>query len=398
MRTVLATCLSKLNRYISNTNRDFLIIAETTDHDGLLEILSVQKVDFLIVSDVLFRKVSFDVILESMEKIKELLGVGQLLYLGVKKPLNEQEAELLAARRIRVLNSPITAQEISGQLYRIIQDCSAGKAPQVITVWSPKAGDGASITTEALALGLCNVRVNEQLKIGVLDFNLKSPYLKYRFKLDGCLILDELKPFIGGGKLTAEVLTDYSQAVFGMEKLHFIGGMRRPELYNRYAYIQLNAILETARTYYDLILIDAGSLPDNAGTVTALRSGDLIMTVIQPSYVAKQCLKHSLSLFPALGINPHKVRLIINRYVSEIFDSPQVICAGLDVELTGTLPELGPIANLPTDDSLFASQSSKVVGAYNAELKQVMKKMELLNEKSPNPKTARFAKLLIRSG
>jgi Flp pilus assembly CpaE family ATPase len=264
---------------------------------------------------------------------------------------------------------------------------------KTIAVWSPKPGDGASFTADALAQLLWEERAEGEL-IGLLDCNTRTPWLKYRLGLDECVILDELLPLASAGCLTPEILCRHAGNICKKESLHFIGGIRRPE-FNRYSRLFFDILLDISQRVYTWTVLDAGNIPDQAGTVAALQRADYIITVLQPSYVSKQSLRHCRSLLTALEIDREKMGLVYNRY--QVHDEePQLMAAGLDYKVLGTLNELGREKNLSGYNWLFVDRGQKTVAAYRESLKNILEKSGLVTPRESKKKGGILPKLFAR--
>jgi len=267
-------------------------------------------------------------------------------------------------------------EEMSRKQYEL-NSTKEEKEPKTLAVWGPKPGDGASTVAKAAAELLWERRTEDTEKIVLLEYNTRTPYLKYQLGLDGRNLLDDMLPFISASKLTPDILGKYMVTIYNKEGLQFIGGIKRPELNGRYNHIHFNFLLDAVESISQKTVIDAGNIPDQAGTVTALKKADYILAVLQPSYVSKQCFKHCLSLFPALGINPDKVGIVYNRYSSQDED-PQVMAAGLNTAVLGTLNELGSEKNLTGHSWLLDDKGTKTVTAYRENLKNILEACRML--------------------
>lgn len=277
---------------------------------------------------------------------------------------------------------------------RLIDMIKTNSETNILAVWGPKPGDGVSMTAEAITQMLWERREKDEL-IGLLDYNTRTPYIKYRLGLDEYYLLDDLLPFISADKLTPEILSKYAVDIYQKIGMQFIGGIKRPEFNGRYNYIHFDSLLDTAKRLYHKTVIDAGNILDIAGTVTALKRADYILAVLQPSFVSKQCLKQSLSLFPALGINPNKVGIVYNRY-QDNDEKPQIMVAGLNLEVLGTLNELGSDKNFMGHSWLLDDKRHKNISAYRENLKNILEACKILPAAESNKKVKILPRLFAR--
>ena len=370
MKTVLATGLQKVDEYILTTHTDMLILERVASIEDCLVALKIHEPSLLVFSN---QVVQIEKKERFIEEATVLVPGMRIIYLDTSS--GGVLCEDLEKRGINCLCSPVTGQDIS-RLLHMIKNVE-NQAPEITAVWSPKSGDGASLTSEALAQLLWQCRDHDRDTVGILDFNVKSPCLRYRLGLDDKVVIDELLPFISAGCLTPDLLNKYSKETRKKNGLCFVGGISRPELYSRYSYAHFNTILNVAGVLFSQIVTDAGSLLDNAGTVTALKNADIIFAVMQPDYVSRQCLKHALGLLPAHGINPNKVKVLINRHHAQITEEPAAVIKGLNVEMAGVLPDIG-INAYSAGESLFDNQYDRSVLTYMSELKNILEKYGLI--------------------
>jgi len=247
---------------------------------------------------------------------------------------------------------------------------------QIITVWHPKPGDGGSFT----ALNLFNLLKKEltEEKICLADFDIPRPYLRYYLRLDECTVIDNLRPYIAAGNLIGKILEQVAVRI--NKNASFIGGVKRIENPDKYTDNHFKAIIEVSREVYDHIVIDAGSLPDNAGTIEALRQADIVIMLIKPSFISQVYMEQLLGLLPGMGIEKEKIWGVINGYQSEIISKPETILSKENIPLLCTLPELGVEGLIAVNESRPLSCNVKTVIEYNNNLKNGLVKIGLLKE------------------
>jgi len=363
MRTLLASGIARVDEYILATHSDILVLQQVNTARACRAALEALQPELLIFSD---RTVAPENLEVFVSESAALVPGLKMLYLDAS---GSGTSERFKDRGLLCLASPAGGRDISRLLYSL-RDRAAGPLT-VIAVWSPKPGDGASLTCEAMAQLLWSSRADSEETVGVVDFDIKAPGLKYRFGFEDKDVLDELLPYVASGALTPGILRKYARETRKKKGLCFIGGTARPELCNRYNSTHFNSILGVAARSFDVTLIDAGSLLDSAGTVAALQNAALVFAVIQPDYLSGQCLRHALSLFPAYGIDPQKVRVLLNRFRPDLGWDPQAAVGGLGLKLAGTLPDLGSGACRGGDSPLFENQHDKAVSAYVSALRDV---------------------------
>lgn len=254
---------------------------------------------------------------------------------------------------------------------------------KTIAAWSPKPGEGASFTADAIAQLLWEERTEGE-KVGLLDLNTRTPWLKYQLGLDECVILDELLPLISAEGLTPEILCSHARNIYKKENLHFIGGINRPE-FSRYNQTYFETLLDTAQCVYARTVLDAGNIPDLAGTITALQRADYIIVVLQPNYVAKHSLRHCLGILASWGIKKEKMGLVYNRYLPHD-EEPQLMSVNLELKVLGVLNELGGAGNLSGYNWLLADKGQKAIAVYRENLRNILENSDILPEQQGKKK------------
>lgn len=331
------------------------------------------KPDLILISDKLYAWEK-----EGLLHLKKMQSQTRIIFLPRQK-IESQLLNALSEAGIIILSEPINTASLSKEIY-IFQNRSRDRIQDtVFAVWTPKAGDGGSFTAVHLAETLRNVGGNE--KIGLLDFDIKSDSLKYQLGLDSACLIDELLPYIAAGKLSAPLMLECAREVIKKgSNIWFVGGISQPGMYARYSFLQLHFIIKTAKSLFAKTIIDAGSLLDNAGTICALKEADVILAVLNPSYVSKQMLQRSLEKFPLMGINPGKVKIIINRFSPEIIgQNPKVIVEGLDIDLVGLLPDLGLEGFVAVNGNrTICGEKKKALLNYNTAMNDMLSKLEII--------------------
>lgn len=395
MKAILATNHLEVNKYIIKTRQDILIIAQADTANHCLETVRKHKPDLVITSDALIGNETWDQFISFLYSLKEAEQKTMLLCLFTQMELTKRQMSELHEKGIRYLNKPISEKSLSWILNNLTEKGKEGIEPKILAIWSPKPGDGSSLVTEAASYVLYDYKESEDRLIGVLDLNLLRPFLKYRYHFDESIILDDLMPYINSGTLNPEILQTGACSAGKRKGLKFIGGIARPELYRRYGHTHLTYLIETAEKTFHKTVIDAGGDLYNMGTVTALKNADVILAVLQPNYISKICLRHSLALLPSMGINPNKVKIVINKFADQGPEDPAMIMTGINSEFLGTLADLGKDANYLCDSSLSSSAGNRNASTFFANLKDILIPTGLPTSKDENRK-GKLYKMITR--
>lgn len=396
IRAVLAIKNIELENFILTTHQDVLVVARVNTLEQCIEQVALHKPELLVVSDMISPDHSWEDDRTKLELIQAHSPRTSVLYLFLSGVSNDH-VSTLEEMGFFCVTPPIVELEISQKIYQLKQTRDTLHKPATIAVWSPKPGDGGSLVSEALAwLFWENKEKNET--IALIDFNLRTPFLKYRINLKEVNVLDELLPYINADCLSVKVLLDHTRPVWQREDFRFIGGIRRPELKGCFNAVIFNHIIETAENSFAKIIIDAGNIPDHPGTIMALKNADLILAVLQPNDISRICLQNSLQFFPALGINPNKTGVLLNRYSPETVLHSKMITGGVNMEVLGCLPDLGPESNNIGEESIFVAGRSDKTTYFMQCLLQAVEKVGLSSETEKKKKAGLWPQLFGKGG
>lgn len=401
MKAVLAINNTELENLILTTHHDLPVVGRAQTLEHCLQQIDLHKPELLIISDLIGVGQTWDELLVRMKDIRKYSPQTSVLFLflsdGTKTGGMDERAFALTGLGFTCLTPPIAGLGISQKIYRLMQERESTDTPSMIAVWSPKPGDGGSLAAEALTSAFWEKRGKEDT-IALMDFNLRTPFLKHRLKLEEANILDELLPYFDADCLTGGLLMDHACAVWQREGIRFVGGIRRPELKRRFNAMFFYQIMRAAGQCFAKTVIDAGNILDHPGTVMALKNADVILAVIQPNDVSRVCLQSSMQLFPALGINPNKTRVLLNRYTPETVFPPKITAGGVNLEVLGCLPDLGPEANSIGGEAVFITKRSKETKQFLERLQQSLAKLGLHSGEEKNKKAGLWPQLFSKNG
>ena len=96
-------------------------------------------------------------------------------------------------------------------------------------------------------------------------------------------------------------------------KLQLLGGALHPEVWQSIAATLLDRVANVAQTNCDVVLADVGSQFGSDWT-SMLRASRMILVVTETNVPALWNLERRLSALEGLGIDPEKVRVVVNRW------------------------------------------------------------------------------------
>ena len=96
-------------------------------------------------------------------------------------------------------------------------------------------------------------------------------------------------------------------------KLHLLGGAMHPEVWQSIPATLLDRIANVAQTSFDMVLADVGS-QFGSDWAPMLKASRMILLVTETNVPSLWALERRLSALEGLGIDPEKVRVVVNRW------------------------------------------------------------------------------------
>ena len=292
--------------------------------------------------------------------IRRLRPSVRVIACSATSPPNPQL--LLDAMRSGVqdfLAKPVVAETLKEVLSRLNQEgqpLNGRPADKLIAVMGSKGGVGA--TTVAVNLGI-QLSTHSRKRVVLLDFArpLGNVHLLLdlhpRFGIrDAVDNLDRLDSHFFGGLLDQH-----------KTKLEILGGALQPEEWQNIPTAPLDRVVNVAQTGFDVVLADMGShfSPDLS---PVLRSARMILIVVEVNVPSLWALQRRLLALNGLGIDPERVRVIINRWhkgdedalksIEKDMKRPPMACLPNDFRKANTAVNLG--APLMNSENGLASQ------------------------------------------
>jgi pilus assembly protein CpaE len=204
---------------------------------------------------------------------------------------------------------PIQPGTLQEALSRFLQETRAGEsrpAEKLVVVMGSKGGVGAS--TVAVNLGVQLAQITKK-RVALLDFGRPVGHvsllldLQPRFSLrDAVENLDRLDAHFFSGLLTRHAT--------GLEVL---AGTSNPEEWQRIPVPALTRVVNLAQSTCDFVLMDFGAFfTPEWGSI--LRLARMVLLVAEANVPALWTLERQISSTTSLGLDPEKVRVVINRW------------------------------------------------------------------------------------
>lgn len=204
---------------------------------------------------------------------------------------------------------PAISETLREILMRFNQDSHAGSGTvteKLIVLMGSKGGVGTTTVAVNLGVQLCG---HAHRKVVLLDFArpLGNVHLLLdlhpRFGIrDAISSLDRLDSHFFGGLLERH-----------KSKLEILGGAQQPEEWQNIPTAQLNRVVNVAEASFDIALADIGShfSSDLSPILSAAR---MILIVVEANVPSLWTLQRRLLALNGFGVNPDRVRVIVNRW------------------------------------------------------------------------------------
>ncbi|MCD1257221.1 hypothetical protein B5M42_000030 [Paenibacillus athensensis] len=184
----------------------------------------------------------------------------------------------------------------------------------LIAVMSAAPQDGATTIAVNTAIELARMT---SLQVGVLDLNLWSPVLKdvLNMPAQGRDLLT-LRPRLASRTLTSEDLLQHCVSSRSYANLKWLFGTSRRDTAPDLSMEQVRILLDTAKSTFDVTLVDVHTLPNNAATVYSVKHADERWLVTQPVYTSfKTSWPDWFECYwRHCGLTAKDFSMIINRY------------------------------------------------------------------------------------
>jgi MinD-like ATPase involved in chromosome partitioning or flagellar assembly len=351
--------LCRLLRQASQTEGVFST-QETNDMQLILDTLKTCKL--ILISDRLVQP-------HELESLKELfLGKAELVYLISYKadtPVIEETKLVCMRHGIGICHPKRTVEQL---VEFIQQQYLGGGAPvskqggQVIALVGTRGQTGLTATTFSLADEIGRRMGRKVAVIGLDAFSPGDTFITYA----GSYLNDLYTQIKDGGILTpAELVTHMQQA----KNFAFLAGNTDITKRYRYSSESVAHVIACAREIFDVVLLDAGSNPDNNLCLQALLHADMRVVVTTQQPAALTNWHRYIPLFRMVSSESMSFMLLINKWSKQWGDTKEIE-RSMAVPLLGWLPDL-------KDDGMLCEMERRLLttvdhSKYAEQLKQMV--------------------------
>lgn len=234
-----------------------------------------------------------------------------------------------------VLQRPLQKEAVVAALRRLENKAATLGTPhakgKMLAFIPCKGGSGATFLAANLAYALA---AEEKQKVALLDFNLQFG--------DAVLFLSDRLPATTLADVTGNISRlDASLLAASMmhvaPNLSVLPAPENPERALEVTPEQVEVVLTLAATQYDFLVLDVGR-ELAATSVKALDHADVIFPVLQETLPFVRDAKRLVGTLQSLGYPPHKIHLIINRFVPGGDVRLEDVERTLDMKVYATIP------------------------------------------------------------
>ncbi|WP_138753546.1 AAA family ATPase [Paenibacillus sinopodophylli] len=333
--------LSQQLRQIPQVDAVFSL-QETAQMDLIKE--TFKSTDLVLLSDRLVQP-------HELEGIAEILQDKKLLYLMSNKAdaaVTEETALVCKRLRIEVNRPKRTVNQIVDYIQQrymgVTQAAKTGG--QVIALVGSQSQSGVTASTFSLAEAIGKRMDRKVAVIGLNAFSPGDSFLTYA----GSYLNDLYTQIKDGGILTPiELVAHMNQA----KHFSYLAGNADPTKRYRYTSESVAHVIACAREAFDVVLLDAGSNPDNNLCLQALLHADLRILVTTQQPAALLNWQRSKPILQMVTQDHMSFMLLINKWSKQWGDTKE-IGRSLELPMIGWLPDL-------KDDGLLCEMERRLL-------------------------------------
>lgn len=369
LRVVAGTGVEQLDLYLRERIPEIEVVAVASDRHGFLELLARHQPEVAVFSYTLPGDVPDDRIPEMVRARSPRTRV--VFVLDARNPeafsracnaaidqgfydiFSNREPLKVSALREAILHPHRyediahlhTSTEPTGELPATLREqveeaaASTGERaqptlrPLLVSVWSPKAGSGATTVAVRLALRAAQ----RELKVALYDFNLLHSHVAFHLG-----VLREGTGFEALIALERPVTwPDVRRELILTQRVHVFPGLpTRPELSQRIQAQWLECILDHTRNEFDLSIFDLHPDLDEPGTFMAIKRSVAIVVVVTQDPACIHEATRQLSMLRRLNVPARRLRLVVNRAIRGVPDlSEEDVAEYLGLPVVASIPE-----------------------------------------------------------
>jgi pilus assembly protein CpaE len=232
------------------------------------------------------------------------------------------------------------SKELAILLFGKVNDKNEPKrGGKVVVTWSAASNDGSTTVAINTAIALATMT---KLRIGLIDLNLKNPEIRANLNIP---VSDKTNVKIRA-KLQTNSLkqSDLIDACVSYQKipgLFFLPGTPRRDTASDVTPEMVQHLLQVARETFDITIVDVHSFPDNAATISAVRTADERWLVVQDNYASYKTSWGEWydCYWKHCKISTEDISLIVNRSTPQV--NTDKIASQLNMKLLGDIYNVG---------------------------------------------------------
>jgi Flp pilus assembly CpaE family ATPase len=274
--------------------------------------------EYIIVSD---RITDYERLEDTLDTLRERQRKAKLLVLLSNRhhaTINEQYMKLCLSHDCAWVPPGRSVGAICDEIRRHIgeDNGSGGMSQRKIVLF---LGSTPNVGTTTLAFGTAwRLAATTDHKVGYLCLNLKSSKLhRYLGRDTQVSSLDALRAELKSGSLPKERLLQHCERMKEQPNLHVLYGNMLREQAEFFTAEEIEHLLETARSAFDVCIVDVNAYWDNAATLCGVIRADtrLLVTTGEITQFQEDVNRWLHSLGGVFGITAHSFDLILNQSV-----------------------------------------------------------------------------------
>lgn len=255
---------------------------------------------------------------------------------------------------------------------------------KIITVWSPIGGAGVTFT----AINVARLLAKQNKKIALLDFDFRKPDIALYAMSDNILhSIDNIIPYTDSGMLNNKILESNMQDFEGFK---YLRGTSSPEQAQYIKAESLSKIIEVACEPFDYVIVDCNTSIDNAGTYIALKTSDIVLSVIDKNVITIQ-LYDKIKPLLISNFDIEKFKIVINKCHKEIYMDREEVKNYLQLEVCYEIPSLNyTVINAINQGKLSNLFKGKQLKKYDESVLNILNTLFSEPENTTNKKKGFF--------
>ena len=311
-------------------------LSEELKPDVIVMDINMPDMDGITATEIIRKKVPFSqIVILSVQSdpsyMRRAMLVGARDFLTKPPSIDEltdairRAGAMAIEEKAKRVKEPVQTADSAG--YRSVQSANRGK---IISVYSPKGGNG----TTTIATNLALILLSDNKKVALVDGNVQFGDVAVFLNEQVRTYVSDLTPRVDDLDLEVlgEVVSKHS-----LSELRFLAAPPSPEIADKVTGEQFSKLLDYMRQAYDYIVVDTTSTLTDV-VLSTLSVSDLIVLITKQDIPSIKNVSLFLSLADASDIHRKQILFVMNGYDKRISISPERIAENLRQELSVTIP------------------------------------------------------------